>query len=71
MNWISVKDRLPDFGKEYIFFTGKQEVTVGSVFAHEEAGGYAWISDSLSEKIEIARYWMELPKPPEDKEGTG
>jgi Protein of unknown function (DUF551) len=52
MEWISVKDRLPDYGQQVLFVNGKNQVYVGTRFILEE-----WAT---------CKYWMPLPDSPKE-----
>lgn len=69
--WINVKDKYPKFGIKYryLFVNGKNEVTFGYAYPIEEGWdtgneGSIWICDIDRVTNEVARYWMELPNPP-------
>lgn len=64
MNWISVKDRLPDDDREVLAFDGEY------VFiAHFEGDG--WVvyvqaeDDCLYQQSVKVSHWIPLPEPPE------
>lgn len=65
MNWISVKDRLPDDDGEVL------AVNDGEVLIANYLGGwFHYIEDEdgdmiPSDDIDVS-YWMPLPEPPED-----
>lgn len=65
MEWIKVRDKLPEYKTELIFLNGKKEVTVGTSFAIEDENR-VWIHDKLRNSNEIATHWMELPGAPKD-----
>lgn len=69
MEWISVKDRLPEFGTQhrYLFINGKSEVTFGYAVEKENIGRI-WIVDIDRETNEIATHWMNLPEKPNNKD---
>lgn len=78
MKWISVKDKLPEFGikHRYLFINGKGKVTYGYAYPTEEwvhgiwktySAPSIWINDMDRETNEIATHWMPLPKPPPDE----
>lgn len=65
MEWISVKDRLPDEPKHYlVFVTGYSNVTaIQKTYCDV---GY-FINGFWSNKFgETYTHWMPLPKPPTD-----
>ena len=68
MEWISVKDRLPEFGigHRYLFFNGKKEATFGYAFEKED-DERIWIVDLARETNEIATHWMPFPESPKDE----
>ncbi len=63
MNWINVKDKLPNPGKNVIFFDGKHVLCGYLSFDVEEK--ICWGSEDGWYEME-ATHWMELPKPPEE-----
>lgn len=70
MIWISVKDRLPDYGQDVLFVNGKNEVSIGERFRYEE-GTETWATDSsiyfndhILQEWATCRFWMPLPLPP-------
>jgi hypothetical protein len=72
--WISVEDRLPEFGisTRYLFLNGKKEITLGYAYPIQEGWdtgnpGSIWINDMDRQTNEVATHWMPLPSPPEDK----
>ncbi len=70
MDWISVKSRLPEYGEEVLFVTGKNEVSVGMRFQYEKdteewsSDDSIYFSDSLEQEWAVCKFWMPLPKPP-------
>ena len=62
MNWISVKERLPEPGDE-VLVTDKYGNTTVAEFAHRKF----W-PDSLNINPASITHWMPLPEPP--KEGV-
>lgn len=74
MEWISVKDQLPEKNKEVLFVTGKNEVSIGSIMYDWLKDGFdvVWASessiyfnDSLNQEWSTCKFWMPLPNPPE------
>jgi len=59
MDWISIKDRMPDIEDEYLVADSKIVSTL-------EFRNKKWYSDSLDVYIPKGRitHWMPLPKPP-------
>ena len=70
MNWISVKDKLPDDDGDVIACDGK------NVFIANCEGGY-WVvylpaEDNCREPYVVkVAYWMPLPEPPEVEDVQG
>lgn len=63
MEWISVKDRLPDnAGDVLCLFIGWDDMIFHGVAFHEEDGWY----DSDGESVNNVIYWMPLPEPPKE-----
>jgi hypothetical protein len=59
--WISVKDRLPEYDVEVLTFeTGNYKVNAVSKYTQ-----WWWDSDEGFERNPT--HWQPLPKPPEDK----
>lgn len=70
MEWISVKDRLPQLGIQYryLFTNGKGEVTFGYAYDPKEGcdtgnSHSIWINDHDRCTNEVATHWMPLPEP--------
>lgn len=70
MEWISVKERLPDYKEEVLFVSSKNEVSVGRRLYYQE-GTNDWsspnsiyLNDSIEQKLATCKYWMALPKAP-------
>lgn len=70
--WISVKDELPKYKKDVLFVNGKNEVSVGQRLPYQE-GTDIWstensiyFNDRIIEELATCKFWMELPKPPEE-----
>jgi Protein of unknown function (DUF551) len=59
MEWISIKDHLPDKKQEVICFDGKE---VFSGVEYSEKYGFEWMDYGYS-PINIT-HWMPLPKAP-------
>lgn len=54
--WISVKDRLPNFDQTVLAYSGK-EWGIGLAFLHDDEKWYGDCGD--------VTHWMPLPAPPE------
>lgn len=68
MDWISVKDRLPDELTPVIAYTEASEQGVG--MAYIECGkwmdGYSGRGITMIQQ-ELVTYWMPLPEPPKEE----
>ncbi len=72
MDWISVKDQLPEYKQQVLFVNGKNEVSLGERFPYEE-GTDIWASetgiyfnDSILNEWAVCKFWMPLPQPPRE-----
>lgn len=74
MEWISVDDRIPDFGRYLVRYgsPGGNEIVTAEYFEHNFCAGSdgnihkIWVSDA-SRSISPMRgvtHWMPLPAPP-------
>lgn len=73
--WISVKDRLPDFEAEVLFFDNCKSIHKGWLSRKSNCwfidtselsvDGDACITDDSIE-IEYVTHWMPLPEPPKE-----
>lgn len=73
MNWISVKDRLPEPHTDILLFFGSDDMAVASYHPIFKQWGRqtnnVWVidnGDDISATIELNRptHWMPLPEPP-------
>lgn len=82
VEWISVKDRLPDKDGKYLvaslwILDGKYHVgtarytkNLSDVWMDWESGSGWWNGDSESDWEETnVKYWMPLPEPPKEERG--
>ena len=70
--WISVKDRLPEFGKKVLVCDVDAEPDIANdihMFClwHDEDGHYWTDGDEWVIDFENVSHWMPLPEPPETK----
>ena len=64
MEWISVKDRLPDSPQQDVWaFTTNNEMFVG--FLDDENDEW-WHSHGIAVIVDKVTHWMPLPDPPKD-----
>ena len=61
MEWISVKDRLPDHYKNVLAF-GNEGIIIAQYYG-EDFGNWATTMNKSSDHI---THWMPLPKPPKE-----
>ena len=67
--WISVKDRLPDFFDEVIVYDSCGYESLVSTAWRRNGNNGGWIWDSrmtYPEEFVNITHWMPSPKPPED-----
>ena len=75
MEWISVKDRLPEFNQDVLIFANPSIATAVRHMCSPKTpddwwwtgncyGGYEWEWDFETENI---THWMELPDPPKEE----
>ena len=63
MDWISVKDRLPENADRVLVSQGEVDDVEIAYYFH----GFGWkMLDSEWHNIYGVTHWMPLPKPPED-----
>jgi hypothetical protein len=75
MEWINVKDQLPEIGREVIVFSPNSNDGTGRVTAltrlirYEEATQFYWDNSYGGSNIYIQSaitHWMPLPEPPKN-----
>jgi len=65
--WISVENRLPEFGKSILVYNkGVEHSSVRMAFMTSR-GFYDAYECGCGIKLDNVTHWMPLPKPPEDK----
>jgi hypothetical protein len=60
--WISVKDRLPDFCQHYLVTNGRAQM----VAAFNLSGVWDFFDNAVFWDSEDVTHWMPLPQPPEN-----
>lgn len=67
MNWISIKDKLPDddllFSQDIIIFDALRGVQAAGVMEEREG---KLLFKGCMQKYDEVTHWMPLPKPPEE-----
>ncbi len=67
MEWINVKDRLPEFNKAVLVYKPLIDIVHGRIglrtLAEYDPNG-KWYT-SASKRIDDVSHWMELPKAPQ------
>jgi len=62
MEWVSVKDKLPEFSVNILFYAGlKDGIRLGRLYRHS----HRFISDGDKFYMDEVTHWAEL-KPPEE-----
>lgn len=61
--WISVKDRLPEFLDEVLLFTSAGNIYIGMFYEKHE--NYTVAGDSYGFLYDVT-HWMPLPEPPNE-----
>ena len=61
MEWISVKDRLPNIGN-FVFGYGLNDGLILGIRIQEDG---SWITDNIRWSGGLITHWMPLPDPPE------
>jgi uncharacterized protein DUF551 len=66
MDWISVKDKLPEEYKNVLIFRPKpvSELEVGWAVFKYQGGSVEWMSWSGEDSFSDVTHWMMLPDPP-------
>lgn len=59
MNWISVKDKLPDTTENVLCCNVRNETIMTGLYIKFKEGGGRWGST-----VDGLTHWMPLPKPP-------
>jgi len=71
-DWVSVKDKLPDFGKSCLVFKRNKypPIEIASLHKISEKGGEFIIPFSGCKEVEFndaITHWQYLPEPPKSK----
>jgi len=72
MEWINVKDELPDYGQDVLFISGKNEVSLGQRLVYEQDADIwplldsIYFNDHINQDIQTCKFWMPLPPPPKE-----
>lgn len=68
MEWISVKDRLPEEGVQVLTYEPKDGMIVDYIvkFDADSEEPYVW-ARRVSKHCNKNIYWIDLPKPPKEK----
>lgn len=66
MDWISVKDRLPDIEMDVLACTNVWSDGYYYFICHRKEDGLWW-SESTHCAYPFVKYWMPLPEPPKEK----
>ena len=65
--WISVKDRLPELGKDVLLnFTTNMAVCCLNSYGWIIASGGNWYTNVIEGVDEIPQFWMPLPERPKE-----
>jgi hypothetical protein len=58
--WISIKDRLPEFNKNVLFYGKDKVLRIGALYRHS----HKFISDGDKFYVSDVPHWMPLPELP-------
>ncbi len=72
MEWVKCSERLPEYGKDFLFISGKNEISIGEMLPYEEnseiwaTDNSIYFSDHMNNEICTCKSWMNLPPLPKD-----
>lgn len=65
MNWISVEERLPEYGKCILLYSDEGGVAEGALNRHGFWEQWRWSAKLLMSEV---THWTPLPPPPKQNE---
>ena len=63
--WISVKEKLPEYGERVLFLTKERRLICVGPYRGEGGRGAQYFFNG--NRIETAMWWMPLPEPPKEE----
>jgi len=62
MEWISIEDRLPEFGTDVLVFDEVPNMVLSAIL-----NDGVWVDTFDEFELETVTHWSELPEPPKTK----
>lgn len=67
MEWISIKDRVPENTDDVLVIDDDGKMSVSCYFLHQGYDGYIFEDRDCCRRMGEISHWMPLPEPPKEK----